>query len=70
MWAYFDLTAAGIAQFLAGMWVYRPRDALATAMHGIGGSFWIVYGLYVLLTALGVLPSIAAGRNASSAYGF
>src|SRR5690242_21823481 len=25
----------GLAQFMAGMWAYRARDAVATAMHGI-----------------------------------
>src|ERR687884_1191294 len=24
----------GLAQFLAGMWAYRARDGVATAMHG------------------------------------
>src|SRR3954447_5261223 len=32
-------TLAGVAQFPAGMWAYRARDALATAMHGTWGSF-------------------------------
>ncbi|MGW4568618.1 hypothetical protein ACWEN3_41815 [Streptomyces sp. NPDC004561] len=29
---------APFAQFLAGMWAYRARDGLATAMHGIWGA--------------------------------
>src|ERR1700754_655568 len=66
----FALTAGGIAQFLAGMWAYRARDALATAMHGIWGSFWIAFGLYALLVALGALPGITAGGSAPGAYGF
>ena len=70
MWAYCALTAGGIAQFLAGMWAYHIRDAIATAMHGLWGSFWIAYGLYILLVALGVLPPILAGDRAASAYGF
>ena len=41
----------GLAQFLAGMWAYRARDALATAMHGMWGSFWIAYGILNLLFA-------------------
>jgi hypothetical protein len=41
------------------MWAYRARDVVATAMHGIWGSFWIGYGLYNLLIALGVLPAAA-----------
>mgnify|MGYP006141587119 CR=1 FL=1 len=29
------------------------RDGLATAMHGTWGAFWLGYGLYLLLVALG-----------------
>jgi len=35
----------GVAQFLAGMWAYRVRDTIATAMHGMWGSFWIAWGI-------------------------
>jgi succinate-acetate transporter protein len=45
----------GLAQFLAGMWSYRARDALATAMHGMWGSFWMSYGLLYLLFATGTI---------------
>jgi succinate-acetate transporter protein len=45
----FALVAGGIAQFLAGMWSYKARDGLATAMHGIWGSFWIAYGILYFL---------------------
>lgn len=45
----------GLAQFLAGMWAYKARDGLATAMHGTWGSFWMAYGLLWLLIATGVL---------------
>jgi succinate-acetate transporter protein len=41
----FALTFGGIAQFLAGMWSYRARDGIATAMHGTWGAFWIAYGI-------------------------
>jgi succinate-acetate transporter protein len=43
----------GLAQFLAGMWSYRARDGLATAMHGMWGSFWMAYGLLYFLAATG-----------------
>src|SRR5206468_5577722 len=43
----------GVAQFLAGMWSYRARDALATGIHGAWGSFWIAYGIYQLFVGLG-----------------
>lgn len=45
----------GLAQFLAGMWAYRARDALATAMHGMWGAFWMGYGILFALFATGTL---------------
>lgn len=45
----------GIAQFLAGMWAYKARDVLATAMHGMWGSFWIAYGILFAFVAAGAL---------------
>jgi succinate-acetate transporter protein len=45
----------GVAQFLAGMWAFRARDGLATAIHGMWGSFWIAYGIMQLLGATGTL---------------
>jgi uncharacterized protein len=44
----------GLAQFLAGMWAFRARDGIATAMHGMWGSFWLAYGVLNLLVAVGV----------------
>lgn len=66
----FALAFGGIAQFLAGMWAYRARDGLATAMHGTWGAFWIGYGIYHLLVALTVLPGASADPFAASAFGF
>jgi uncharacterized protein len=43
--AAFAATFGGIAQFAAGMWAFKARDVLATAMHGTWGAFWIAYGL-------------------------
>jgi uncharacterized protein len=45
----------GLAQFAAGMWSYRARDGIATAMHGMWGSFWMAFGLLNLLFATGAL---------------
>jgi succinate-acetate transporter protein/CBS domain-containing protein len=45
----------GLAQFLAGMWAYRARDGLATAMHGMWGAFWMAYGLLFALAAFHVV---------------
>lgn len=60
----------GIAQFLAGMWSYRARDGLATAMHGMWGSFWIAYGIYFLLAATNVLPSPTSSHTAQVGFGY
>lgn len=57
--APFVLFFGGLAQLLAGMWAYKARDAVATAMHGTWGSFWLAYGLLILLVAGGVLPAAA-----------
>jgi uncharacterized protein len=43
----------GVAQFAAGMWAFKARDALATAMHGMWGSFWMAYGILFALSATG-----------------
>jgi len=51
------LTFGGIGQFLAGMWAYRARDALATAVHTMWGSFWIAYGILFILMAAGTIPT-------------
>jgi succinate-acetate transporter protein len=57
----------GLAQFLAGMWAYRARDAVATAMHGMWGAFWMAYGLLQLLLAVGVLET---GATLDTALGY
>src|SRR5919197_2418636 len=51
----FAMFFGGMAQFLAGMWAYKARDSLATAMHGTWGAFWLGYGVLQLLFATHVL---------------
>src|SRR4051794_25925342 len=63
----FAAVFGGVAQFMAGMWAYRARDAVATAMHGMWGSFWIGYGILQLLLATHVL---ATGATLDHALGF
>jgi len=58
----------GVAQFLAGMWAYRVRDAIATAMHGMWGSFWIAFGIFNLLVMTGKLPDNPAGSVSDPAF--
>lgn len=53
--APFAAMFGGLAQFLAGMWSFKARDAVATAMHGMWGSFWLAYGLLNILFATGAL---------------
>lgn len=53
--AAFAATFGGLAQFTAGMWAFKARDAMATAMHGTWGSFWIAYGLLQLAFISGTL---------------
>ncbi|HKE27153.1 MAG TPA: acetate uptake transporter [Bryobacteraceae bacterium] len=45
----FAVMFGGLAQFLAGMWAFRARDGLATAMHGMWGAFWIAFGGLTLM---------------------
>jgi succinate-acetate transporter protein len=55
----FAAALGGIAQFAAGLWGFRARDGVATAMHCTWGSFWLAFGLLHLLAAVGAftLPS-------------
>lgn len=65
----FALFFGGVAQFLAGMWSYRARDGIATAMHGMWGSFWLAYGLLWGLEAGGVIK-LPAGPFVPLGYWF
>jgi len=65
--APFAAAFGGLAQFLAGMWAFKARDGLATAMHGMWGSFWIAYGILNLLFAT---HSLAVPQGAFPALGF
>ncbi len=59
----------GLAQFLAGMWAYKARDGIATAMHGMWGSFWMAFGILWILVAAGKV-TIPANGAAFPALGF
>jgi hypothetical protein len=58
----------GVAQFMAGMWAFRVRDVIATAMHGAWGSFWIAFGIFNLLVMTGHLPDHPAGSISDPAF--
>jgi uncharacterized protein len=49
----FAAVFGGLAQFLAGMWAYKARDGVATAVHGMWGAFWMAFGLLALVLASG-----------------
>jgi succinate-acetate transporter protein len=53
----FAAAFGGVAQFAAGMWSYKARDVIATAMHGMWGSFWVGWGILELLFATGAVPA-------------
>lgn len=61
--APFCLTFGGLAQFMAGMWSYRARDAIATAMHGTWGAFWIAFGIFWILLGANVLHLTPSGAH-------
>ncbi|MGI8769905.1 MAG: acetate uptake transporter family protein [Acidobacteriaceae bacterium] len=67
--APFAALFGGVAQFSAGMWSYKARDGLASAMHGMWGSFWIAYGLLNLGFITGALHK-PAGAFPGFAYWF
>jgi uncharacterized protein len=46
----------GLAQFLAGMWAFRARDGVATAVHGMWGSFFMAYGALTIVMSVAKLP--------------
>lgn len=50
----------GVAQFLAGMWSFKARDAIAATMFSMWGSYWVAFGVLYLLSATGTL-SIPGG---------
>src|ERR671933_1238786 len=53
--APFAAMFGGLAQFLAGMWAYRARDAIATLAHGTWGSFWLAYLILNILVGAHVV---------------
>jgi succinate-acetate transporter protein len=60
----------GVAQFLAGMWAYKARDGVATAMHGVWGGFWMAFGLYNLFVAVHVLPPVVPPYDVTFGFWF
>jgi succinate-acetate transporter protein len=53
--APFAAMFGGVAQFMAGMWAYRARDAIATLAHGTWGAFWMAYLILNILVGAHVV---------------
>ena len=60
--APFAAMFGGLAQFTAGMWAFKARDGLATAMHGMWGSFWLGYGILEILIGFWASQQLAPAR--------
>src|ERR671936_18005 len=58
--APFAAMFGGLAQFLAGMWAYKARDAIATLAHGTWGSFWLAYLILNILVGAHVIAQPTA----------
>jgi succinate-acetate transporter protein len=55
--APFAAVFGGLAQFMAGMWAFRARDAVATLAHGTWGSFWLAYLILNIMVGTHVLAT-------------
>ena len=60
----------GLAQFLAGMWAYKARDGVATAVHGMWGAFWIAFGILARMMSTGTLATPAGPLFPEMGYWF
>jgi succinate-acetate transporter protein len=60
----------GLAQFLSGMWAYKARDGVATAVHGMWGAFWIAFGILSLMLSTGRAPQPAGALFPELGYWF
>jgi uncharacterized protein len=60
----------GLAQFLAGMWAFKARDGVATAVHGMWGAFWMAFGILALWLSTGRAPIPASPLSPELGYWF
>lgn len=63
----FAAVLGGAVPLLAAMWAFEARDALATAMLGAWGSFWVGYGI---LNALFLTGKLSEPQGASPELSF
>lgn len=66
----FAAVFGGLAQFLAGMWAYKARDGVATAVHGMWGAFWMAFGVLGFLIATGRVPMLKSPLSPELGYWF
>ncbi|MBX6372038.1 MAG: hypothetical protein IRZ02_07265 [Acidothermus sp.] len=59
----------GLAQLVAGFSALRARDAVAVALHGTWGAFWLAWGVQQILVATGVSSAITLG-SVDTGYAF
>lgn len=62
-------TLGGLMPILAAMWAYTAHDALATAMLGAWGAFWIGYAFLTGMIAMGKV-AVPGGAFPELAYWF
>jgi succinate-acetate transporter protein len=51
-------TFGGIAQFAAGLWSFRARDYIGSALLTMWGTYWMAWGILQLLIADHVVPAV------------
>jgi succinate-acetate transporter protein len=51
----FNAAFGGVAQFLAGIWSFKARDYVASALLTMWGTYWMAWGLLHGLAAAGAL---------------
>jgi succinate-acetate transporter protein len=56
----FEIAAAfgGLAQFAAGLWSFRARDYVGSALLTMWGTYWMAWGLLQLLIVVHVLKAV------------
>jgi succinate-acetate transporter protein len=62
----FNAASGGVAQFLAGLWSFRARDYIASALLTMWGTYWMAYGFLVGLSVAGffTIPPLTAPQPA------
>src|SRR5437016_3667672 len=67
IWVGLAVFYGGLAQFMAGMWEFRNKNAFGATAFSTYGGFWLSLGTFVLLILFGRVP---AAVNVDSALGW